>query len=489
MEESQIVDDVMQKSKAAFEEYKKLSNKERASFLELIAEKIEAKRALLVPIAMQESNLPEARLNGELSRTTGQLKMFASFIREGSWVEASIDRANADRKPMPKPDVRKMLRPVGPVIVFGASNFPFAFSTAGGDSASVLASASTLVIKGHPAHPKTSEMMYEAMREAVKEAGLHPSTIQHVAINTLTIGQLLVQHPITTGVGFTGSYKGGMALVQYASNRENPIPVFAEMGSINPVILYPSYLSKNAEALGKTMGGSITVGVGQFCTNPGLILAIKSSFLDVFCTSLGKTIEDAAPQKMLNEGIFNNYNSKITEVMERKDAAVIGAATTEKQPMEGSSLVVKVTSDAFKNSAYLKEEVFGPYSVVVECKDKEDLKSVLLSLGGQLTSTIMGTEEDIAEHEDVIDVQASIAGRLIVNDVPTGVEVCNSMVHGGPFPATTDDRFTSVGTSAIKRWVRPVCYQGFPDQFLPDELKNSNPLKIWRLVDNEWICD
>ena len=489
MEESQIVDDVMQKSKAAFEEYKKLSNKERASFLELIAEKIEAKRALLVPIAMQESNLPEARLNGELSRTTGQLKMFASFIREGSWVEASIDRANADRKPMPKPDVRKMLRPVGPVIVFGASNFPFAFSTAGGDSASVLASGSTLVIKGHPAHPKTSEMMYEAMREAVKEAGLHPSIIQHLAINTLTIGQLLVQHPITTGVGFTGSYKGGMALVQYAFNRENPIPVFAEMGSINPVILYPSYLAKNAEALGKTMGGSITVGVGQFCTNPGLILAIKSSFLDVFCTSLGKTIEDAAPQKMLNEGIFNNYNSKITEVMERKDATVIGAATTEKQPMEGSPLVVKVTSDAFKNSAYLKEEVFGPYSVVVECKDKEDLKSVLLSLGGQLTSTIMGTEEDIAEHEDVIDVQASIAGRLIVNDVPTGVEVCNSMVHGGPFPATTDGRFTSVGTSAIKRWVRPVCYQGFPDQFLPDELKNSNPLKIWRLVDNEWICE
>ncbi|WP_447642548.1 MULTISPECIES: aldehyde dehydrogenase (NADP(+)) [Chitinophagaceae] len=486
MNEQQIVNETMEKALAAFSVYRKISTAARASFLESVAAKIEEKRDVLVPTAMSESNLPEARLAGELTRTTNQLKMFASLVREGSWVDASIDNGNTERQPLPKPDIRKMLQPMGPVVVFGASNFPFAFSTAGGDSASVLASGSTLVIKGHPAHPHTSQYIYEAMKAAVEEASLPDGTIQHIASDAFIVGQLLVEHPVTAGVGFTGSYNGGVALLQYAANRKKPIPVFAEMGSINPVVLYPEALQERAEALGKQYAGSITIGMGQFCTNPGLILAIKSLALEQFLTVLGATIETVVPQKMLHEGIRKNYQDRKNAVLQKGEVSVVGESKMNSHALEADPTIVKTTAAQFKISEYLKEEVFGPYSVVVECADRDELKSILKDLDGQLTSTIMATENDMVNYSDIIEVQIGLAGRVLVNDVPTGVEVCNSMVHGGPFPATTDARFTSVGTTAIKRWVRPVCYQGFPDRFLPQELQSDNPLKIWRLVDNEW---
>ncbi len=480
------VEEVMHQAKKAFDVYKKKSGKEKADFLGRIADSIESQRAGLVPVAMEESHLPEARLQGELSRTTNQLRLFAELLREGSWVEASIDRGMPERKPLPRPDIRKMLQPVGPVVVFGASNFPFAFSTAGGDSASVLASGSTLVVKGHPAHPKTSRMMYEAMHKAVVESGLPQYTIQHVSDASFLVGQQLVEHPLTAGVGFTGSYKGGRALIDYAANRKCPIPVFAEMGSVNPVVLYPEMLSLKSAEIAQQYAGSITAGMGQFCTNPGLILGIKGDGLTVFMDKLGVAIKTVQPMPMLHEGIHDSYVESLNAILEKKQVTVIARSETLPNGMEGHPTVVSVSAGSFLENEYLQHEVFGPYSIVVVCDDKEALKQVLSNLEGQLTSTIVGTENDMVAFQDVVDLQIALAGRILVNDVPTGVEVCNSMVHGGPYPATADGRFTSVGTTSIKRWVRPVCYQGFPQQFLPEELKDGNPLQIWRCVDNTW---
>lgn len=481
-----VIDEVMKKAEMAFLEYKKLSGAKRADFLDCMADKLESRREVLVPIAMEESHLPAARLNGELTRTVNQLKMFGRLLREGSWVEASIDTGNPERQPMPKPDLRKMLRPVGPVVVFGASNFPFAFSTAGGDSASVLASGSTLVIKAHPGHPQLSQLVFDEMAAAVVSSGMPENTIQHVTETSFESGKLLVQHPLTSGVGFTGSFKGGRALLDYSMERENPIPVFAEMGSINPVVLFPHKLEADPIALAKQYASSITAGVGQFCTNPGLILAVKSPALDQFLEALGGAIQECKPQTMLHAGIKKAYATGLQNILDKGDVATVGASATEAGELEGFPTVVTTSGATFVANPYLSEELFGPYSLVVVLEDKAELKSVLSALGGQLTTTLMATETDMAENTDVLAIQEGLAGRVIINDVPTGVEVCSSMVHGGPYPATTDGRFTSVGTTAIKRWVRPVSLQGYPDAFLPEELKASNPLHIWRLVDNEW---
>ncbi|QES89140.1 aldehyde dehydrogenase (NADP(+)) [Rhizosphaericola mali] len=480
------IDQIMVNAKNAFTIYKKSSKKDRAQFLENLADALESQRTELVPLAMEESHLPEGRLQGELSRTTNQLKAFAALLKEGSWVEASIDQAKPDRKPLAKADIRKMLQPVGPVVVFGASNFPFAFSTAGGDSASVLASGSTLVIKAHPGHPKLSDKVFAILDSAVISSGMPEFTIQHVTDTSFDAGKLLVQHTVTAGVGFTGSQKGGLALVEYAKARKNPIPVFAEMGSINPVVLFSDKLAQDPTALAKQYAGSITVGMGQFCTNPGLILAVKSSSLDTFLAVLKDEIAKVLPQKMLHAGIQKAYNTGLNRILEKSDVSIVGKADTEAVDIEGYPTVVKTEGKTFLQKEYLQEELFGPYSIVVEVEDLSELETILASLGGQLTTTLMATEKDLADYPNIIDLQTSLAGRVIINDVPTGVEVCSSMIHGGPFPATTDVRYTSVGTTAIKRWVRPICYQGFPENFLPDELKAANPLKIWRLVDDNW---
>lgn len=479
------IDIIMQNAQEAFDSFRLLSPSERSSFLQEIAAQIEAVRETLVQTAHGESNLPLPRLNGELSRTTNQLKLFARLIEEGSWVEAAIDTADPNRTP-PKPDTRKMFLPVGPVVVFGASNFPFAFSTAGGDTASALASGSSVVIKGHSAHAQTSQLVFEAIQKAIAKTGVHQYTVQHVLGSGSTVGKALVQHPVTAGVGFTGSFSGGRALWELANERERPIPVFAEMSSINPVVFLENTLRQNAPALAKTYAASISLGMGQFCTNPGLLLAVKSEALDHFLSLLGKEMEQVLPQKMLHTGIQASYTKGLTEALSQKGIAKIAQSVTAPGEGEAFPTVAKVDASVFMQNPHFREEVFGPYSLAVVCSNKKELIDVLKSLKGQLTTTVMATDADIEANGDLIDLQTTLAGRIILNDVPTGVEVCASMVHGGPYPSTTDARYTSVGTTSIKRWVRPVCFQGFKDNMLPDALKNSNPLNIWRILNNQW---
>ena len=477
---------VMQQSQQAFDEYKLLSGSARASFLEEIAAQIELKREQLVAIANEESNLPLARLNGELSRTTNQLKLFAEVIKEGSWVEAAIDEADSTRTPA-RPDIRKMLVPLGPVIVFGASNFPFAFSTAGGDTASALAAGCSVVIKGHPAHAKTSLLVFDAIQKAIAASNVPQYVVQHVEGKSNETGKALVQHPATTAVGFTGSFAGGKALHSYSNEREKPVPVFAEMSSINPVVFYPSTLKENAPALAQQYAGSITLGMGQFCTNPGILLAVKGEALDNFLSLLSAEIKKITPQKMLHSGICQSYNKGLHTMLEEQGIEVIAQSEQKPGELEAYPTLAKVSAAVFIQNPHFREELFGPYSLAVVCEDIDQLKQVLHSLHGQLTTTAMATEEDLSAYMEVLELQKTLAGRIIINAAPTGVEVCAAMVHGGPYPATTDARFTSVGTSAIQRWARPLCFQGFPDALLPLELQRANPLNIVRIENNRYV--
>ena len=477
---------VMQQSADAFAAYQKVSIENKALFLETIAQNMEALGDTLIQQASEETNLPAARLTGERGRTTMQLRMFAQMLREGSWVEASVDTAIPDKVPA-RPDIRKMLLPLGPVVVFGASNFPFAYSTAGGDTASALAGGCTVVVKGHPGHLTTSIMVADAIAAAIASCKMPEYTFQHVTDASFEAGKALVQDPNTTAVGFTGSYTGGKALYDYAAVRKNPIPVFSEMGSINPVIFLPDTLQNNAVNLAKQYAGSITLGMGQFCTNPGLLIAMEGAGLDNFLQTLAREIEAIVPAKMLHAGIHKAYFSKMKTALDEKGVTLLSQSTTMPTDMEALPSVATVDGDTFLQDPLLHEEVFGPYSLLVKCKDIDQLMAVWRSLAGQLTTTLMGTDKDLSDHSYLMDIAPSIAGRIVFNGVPTGVEVCPSMVHGGPFPASTDSRFTAVGISAVKRWVRPVCYQNCPDALLPDALKAANPLGIWRLVNNEWM--
>lgn len=478
------IDNIMQQAALAFDRYKQVVPAQRAAFLETIAGEINARREQLVATAGRETNLPDARLNGEINRTTFQLQLFAQLIREGSWVEAVIDR---QRETPARADIRRMLLPVGPVVVFGASNFPFAFSTAGGDTVSALAAGATVVVKAHPAHGATSLLMFEAISSAITKSGMPEHTVQHVTGGN-EAGRELVMHPSTTAVGFTGSLAGGKALSAYAAQRETPIPVFAEMGSVNPVVFYPEALETRATQLAETFAASVTLGAGQFCTNPGLLLGLAGEAFNHFKTLLHAAIEKTAPQKMLHTGIRQAFLQGRDGMLAQQEVTLIGTlletATAEDAPVAPS--LAATTGSALLANPHLREEVFGPYALLVACRDKAELLQVLKTVKGQLTSSIMATDTDLSNWPDVVALQTTLAGRVILNAAPTGVEVCAAMVHGGPFPATTDARYTSVGTAAIRRWVRPVCFQGFPDQLLPDELKNNNPRGIWRLVDNEF---
>jgi 2,5-dioxopentanoate dehydrogenase len=482
------ISQIMQNAANAFGIYQKTSPEARAVFLESIAGNIESLGDTLIAKASEETNLPAARLTGERGRTTMQLRMFAQMLREGSWVEAAIDTAVPDKTP-PRPDTRKMLIPMGPVVVFGASNFPFAYSTAGGDTASALAAGCPVVVKAHPAHLQTSAMVAEAIANAIAFCGMPAHTFQHVTDSSFEAGKALVQDEHTTAVGFTGSYTGGKALYDYAAARKNPIPVFSEMGSINPVLFFPDTLDNNAETLAKQYAGSITLGMGQFCTNPGLLIAIMGNGLDLFLQSLAKEMEAVVPAKMLHTGIHKAYFEKMQAALNEKGVKLLSRSAALPGEMEALPSVATIEGHIFLQNPLLHEEVFGPYSLMVICKDMEELKAVWRSLAGQLSTTLMGTDKDFTDHHSLIDIAPSIAGRIVFNGVPTGVEVCSSMVHGGPFPASTDSRFTAVGTQAVKRWVRPVCYQNCPQILLPDALKDGNPLKIWRLVNNEWLKD
>lgn len=480
------IDVILNQSREAFLVYRNRTGAQRALFLEAIASEIESLGDSLIHTAMEETHLPEARLIGERGRTTNQLRQFAAMVTEGSWVDARIDTALPDRTPLPKPELRKMMVPLGPIVVFGASNFPFAYSTAGVDTASALAAGCTVVLKAHPAHPRTSEMVAGAIAKAIKSCGEHPHVFQHVQDSSFEAGKMLVQHPLTKGVGFTGSFSGGKALYDYATARKEPIPVFAEMGSINPVFILPAALRARPGKVAEMYAASITQGVGQFCTNPGLMLAVHSPELETFKQQLASKIRDVAPATMLHPGIADNFIRNRGKALKENGVTLVAESSTAAGANQGIPTVASVKAEDFLKNPALVEEVFGPYSLLVVSKDRDELFSALDAIPGQLTATIIGEEDELKEYSDFIRLVADRVGRVIINGVPTGVEVCPSMHHGGPFPATTDSRFTSVGIDAAKRWVRPVSFQNFPHDMLPPELQNQNPLGIWRLVNNHW---
>lgn len=438
----------------------------------------------VLPIAMKETHLPEGRLQTEFARTIFQLNNYADACEKGSWLEARIDAAITDRNP-PKPDIRKTMIPLGPVVVFGASNFPFAYSTAGGDTACALAAGCPVIVKAHPAHAETSEWVAEAILRAVKKLGMPDGIFTHVHGASFETGKTLVTHPHVKAVGFTGSYAGGKALFDWANQRKEPIPVFAEMGSINPVYLLPGKLQEAADETAKMYAASITLSTGQFCTNPGLIIGIDGVDLDRFINVLGEAIKQVAPSDMLHTGIAKAFAANRAKALMQEQVTTVAVSVTPAKEEQGIPTIASASAQAFLNNPVLHQEVFGPYSLVIKCRDMEEMLSVATMMEGQITSTLMATIGDMRHHEILVDTVKQSCGRLIVNGVPTGVEVCLSMHHGGPFPATTDSRFTSVGADGIKRFARPISFQNWPDDLLPDELKNKNPLQVWRTVNNE----
>lgn len=471
----------------AFAVYRNTDAKIKAAFLRSIAEGITALGDELLQRCSEESGLPIPRLQGERGRTTGQLNMYADLLEEGSWVDAVIDTAIPDRKPLPRVDLRRMSVPVGPAVVFGASNFPMAFSVAGGDTVSALAAGCPVIVKAHPAHPGASALVAEVIKSAAQKHNLPEGVFSHLYDDGYTVGEALVKHPKTKIVTFTGSLKGGMALVKMARERDEPIPVFAEMGSINPVILLPQALQNRPEELAKICE-SITASAGQFCTNPGLMLAVQSEGLDKFKAALAEGISNVNSATMLTPGICSNFGKLSAERLETDAVTVIGQSDKLSADNLNQALAVvsEISAADFLGDDRYKEEVFGPFSMLVVAEDLVQLEQVIDSLQGQLTASIMAEKEELAMYKPVIDKLSARVGRIILNGPPTGVEVGNAMQHGGPFPATSDSRFTSVGTGAIKRFVRPVCWQNWDNALLPDELKDENPLGIWRLFNNEW---
>ncbi len=468
----------------AFNRYSNLSDLQRAEFLNTIADELEADRAAIVERATQESALPDMRINGELSRTCGQLMLFANLLKEGSWVRASLDQADPERQPLPKPDLRMMQMPLGPVAVFGASNFPLAFSVAGGDTASALAAGCPVVVKGHPAHPGTSELVGRAINRAIEKCQLPAGVFSLLQGTSIELGAALVQAPAIKAVGFTGSLKGGRALFDLASSRPEPIPFYGELGSTNPVFLLPDALQQKTETLANEFVGSLNMGCGQFCTNPGLIIACKGKALDQFLDIASQGIQQQAVSTMLTPGISRAYLQGRNQLAEQEGVTVL-AYGQEATGNQAQPALLKASAEAFINNPLLEEEVFGPMALVVECETPEQMLQLINGLSGHLTSTlhVAGGDQTLAQ-----SVSAAISqkvGRVLFNGWPTGVEVAHAMTHGGPYPASTDSRSTSVGSTAIDRWVRPVSWQNAPEAVLPQALKNANPLQIWRKVDGQ----
>jgi 2,5-dioxopentanoate dehydrogenase len=471
-----------QKAAAAFEIYSQKTGEEKAAFLDAVADEIMALGDELINRAMAESGLPAARLTGERGRTTGQLKMFAQLLREGSWVNACIDTAIPDRQPLPKPDLRRMMVPVGPVLVFGASNFPFAYSAAGGDTASALAAGCPVIVKAHPSHPGTDELVSQAISSAAKRLNM-PDGIFSMVHCTNEGAIKLVTHPAVKAVGFTGSRRGGMAIFTAAVNRPEPIPVYAEMSAVNPVIILPGAVAANGAAIANGLAGSVTLGVGQFCTNPGLVFMVDDGNAQTFLQTLAAAIEKTAAATMLSKGICTNYEAGVERLKSNAAVSILssGAAVPAADKTEAIPYVFTVQQKDFIADISLSQEVFGPATTVVLCKTVEEIKRALQNIEGQLTATVHSSGDDAAVAA-LVSIMKEKAGRLVFGGFPTGVEVCDAMVHGGPFPATTDGRTTSVGTAAIQRFVRPVAYQNFPQHLLPDALKDTNPLHILRQI-------
>ena len=474
------VDAAARAAEAAYPTYRQLSPERRAAFLDAIADEIDALGDDFVQLVCRETALPAARIQGERGRTSGQMRLFAKVLRRGDFLGARIDRALPERQPLPRPDLRQCRTGVGPVAVFGASNFPLAFSTAGGDTAAALAAGCPVVFKAHSGHMATADYVATAIVRAAEKAGM-PAGVFNMVYGG-GVGEWLVKHPAIQAVGFTGSLKGGRALCDMAAARPQPIPVFAEMSSINPVLMLPAALQARGEKIARELADSVVQGCGQFCTNPGLVIGIASPAFSVFTASLIAEIGQRPSQTMLNAGTLSSYEHGLAALR-----AHSGVKHLAGQPQEGRQarpqLFQADVSLLLNGDELLLEEVFGPVTVVVEVADKAELIRALQGLRGQLTATLTADPADLEAHGDLLPLLEQKVGRVLFNGYPTGVEVCDAMVHGGPYPATSDARGTSVGSLAIDRFLRPVCYQNCPDALLPDALKNANPLGLARLVD------
>jgi 2,5-dioxopentanoate dehydrogenase len=482
------LDEAVRLAAEAFASYSQTSGKTRGAFLRRIADGFEAHKQALAERANLETALPMPRLLGEVGRTANQLRMFAAVVEQGSWVNARIDPALPDRQPLPRPDIRSMLRALGPVAVFGASNFPLAFSVAGGDTASALAAGCPVVVKGHAAHPGTSELAAHIIAASVAAESLHPGVFSILFDAGVEIGAALVKHPLIRAVAFTGSLRGGRALMDLAAARPDPIPCFTEMSSGNPVFILPGALKKGPQALAQNLFASFTLGAGQFCTKPGIVMVPEAPEGQAFLDELRSLVEKSQPFTLLTAGIAREYSRATEARAEHVPLAAVANQASGAKPeasFQAHSKLFTVCLDQLIGQPGLADEIFGPDTLLVHCDNTQDFLRAARSLDGHLTATILGDEEDLATNRELIQILEQKAGRLIFNGYPTGVEVCHAMVHGGPYPSTSDPRFTSVGSLAIYRFARPVCFQSFPQAMLPPELQDANPLGISRLRDGK----
>ncbi len=472
---------------AALDPYRQAELATRARFLEICAARIMGLGDELLERAALETGLPRARLEGERARTVGQLRLFAQVVRQGDWLGLRIDPALPERKPLPRADLRQRMIALGPVAVFGASNFPLAFSAAGGDVASALAAGCPVVVKAHPSHPGTSELAAGAISDAARECELPSGTYSHLSGPANELGAALVSDPRIQAVAFTGSRAGGLALSKLAAARAEPIPVYAEMSSINPVILLPGALQARAETMAAGFVASLTMGSGQFCTNPGLLIAINGSGLERFIAVAAEALAKSAPGQMLSANICANYHQGVARLRAHADVSDLASGAVTGTASLASAALLQVQAQQFIAQPALAEEVFGPSALVVGCRDSAELERVLRHLEGQLTATLHLESSDQAVAARLMPLLERKVGRIVVNGWPTGVEVCHAMVHGGPYPATSDSRVTSVGTRAIERFLRPVCYQDVPQDLLPPELRDRAAARLRRLVDGQYL--
>tara|TARA_R100001129_G_scaffold170956_9_gene140831 strand:+ start:13149 stop:14654 length:1506 start_codon:yes stop_codon:yes gene_type:complete len=463
------VDKAVKAAEDAFWSYGYSSRKERAAFLEAIADEIEARGEEITAIGTSETGLPEARLQGERGRTTGQLRLFATHILKGDYLDRRHDEALPDRAPLPRPDLRMIERPIGPVAVFGASNFPLAFSTAGGDTASALAAGCPVVVKGHPAHPGTGEIVAQAIDAAIKKTGMHPGVFSLIQSNGIEVGQALVQHPLIKAVGFTGSLGAGRALFDLCAARDEPIPFFGELGSVNPMFLLPEAMKARGTEIAKGWAGSLTMGAGQFCTNPGIAIVQEGADAEAFAEQATASLKEVNAQTMLTDGIAASYRKGVERVSGETGVRELLTSTCDLR--NASPYLYQVSGDDWVANHALAEEVFGPMGIIVTAKDAAQVEAIAKSLEGQLTCTIHMDDGDTEEAKKLVPVLERKAGRILVNGFPTGVEVADAMVHGGPYPASTNFGATSVGTLAIRRFLRPVSYQNMPEALLPEDLR------------------
>lgn len=480
------VEQHIQLAASAFYEYRYLPVSKRIAFLTAIAVELAEFRENLIDACNRETYLPIGRLHGELDRTINQIYLFVSLLKEGAWVNAIIDTGIPDRHPVARPDIRQMQLPLGPVCVYGASNFPFAFSVVGGDTVSALAAGCSVIYKVHPSQPQTAYLTAICIERAARKTEMPTGVFASLFVASLEIGLQIVSHPLIKAVGFTGSFNGGKALFDAAVRRPEPIPVYAEMSSINPVFILPGQLAGNAESIASTLVASNVLGAGQFCTNPGLIIMIGSENTDRFLALYAEKLMAQPTHRMLTPAIYQSYTEGIAQLKETKGAFLLTEREANIEQLEQPvPAAIRVSGRDFLSNPLFSKEYFGPAAVLVVATDKREFLEIAAALDGQLTASVWCTEGDIQSYTMLFQILEDKAGRLIVNGAPTGVEVCHAMVHGGPFPATSDGRTTSVGTQAIYRFTRPVSYQNFPEQLLPVELRNDNPHNIWRLINGQ----